>query len=270
MPPLRLLAILAHPDDESLGLGGTLAKYAAEGVETYLLTATRGERGWFGDPDAYPGPEELGRIRESELLEAAGALGLKGVHFLDYHDGELHRANAGQAIMQIVSYIRDLRPEVIITFDPNGAYGHPDHITICQLASSALVAAADSGYSDARNLGPHAVKKLYYMAWTREDFDVYEAAFGKLVMQIEGEMRQASGWDKWAITTRLDTSAYWETVRKAVYCHRTQLPGYDALLKLPEEYHKSLWGKQTFYRAISLVDTGPGLENDLFAGIRDS
>ena len=86
---LKLLAVLAHPDDESLGNGGVLAKYADEGVEVYLVTATRGERGWFGRPEDYPGPAALGEIRERELLEAADILGIREVSFLDYRDGEL-------------------------------------------------------------------------------------------------------------------------------------------------------------------------------------
>src|SRR5206468_7403749 len=86
---LKLMCILAHPDDESLGTGGTLAKYAAEGIETYLITATRGERGWPGDPAENPGMEGLGKIREKELLGATQILGVRDVHFLDYIDGDL-------------------------------------------------------------------------------------------------------------------------------------------------------------------------------------
>lgn len=96
--PLKLMCVLAHPDDESLGMGGTLAKYAAEGVETYLVTATRGERGWFGEEKDYPGPEALGKMREAELLNAAKELGIREVNFLDYMDGDLDQANASEAI----------------------------------------------------------------------------------------------------------------------------------------------------------------------------
>ncbi|HMQ31494.1 MAG TPA: PIG-L family deacetylase, partial [Chloroflexaceae bacterium] len=84
---LRLLCALAHPDDEAMGAGGLLARYAAEGVATHLVCATRGERGWTGDPDAYPGPAALGRVREAELRAAAAALGLRSVSFMDYLDG---------------------------------------------------------------------------------------------------------------------------------------------------------------------------------------
>src|SRR5687767_14447876 len=96
--PLRLLAILAHPDDESLGTGGTLARYAAEGVETYLITATRGQHGWNGAREDYPGPEGLGKLREAELLAAARILGLREVCFLDYMDGSLNQANPADII----------------------------------------------------------------------------------------------------------------------------------------------------------------------------
>jgi LmbE family N-acetylglucosaminyl deacetylase len=90
---LRLLAVFAHPDDESMGMGGTLAKYAAEGVETYLVCATRGERGWFGSEEQNPGLSALGKIRERELESAADELGLKALYFLDYVDGDVDRAN---------------------------------------------------------------------------------------------------------------------------------------------------------------------------------
>ena len=112
--PLRLLCILAHPDDESLGLGGILAKYGAEGIETYLVTATRGELGWFGPPEENPGPTELGQIREGELKEAAKVLGLREVNILDYRDGELDKADQALLTQQLVGHIRRIRPHVVI------------------------------------------------------------------------------------------------------------------------------------------------------------
>ena len=96
--PLKLMAVLAHPDDESLGIGGTLAKYADEGVETYLVTATRGERGRFGESGEKPSPDVVGRVREAELREAAGVLGVREVRFLDYYDGDLDQANVTEAV----------------------------------------------------------------------------------------------------------------------------------------------------------------------------
>ena len=98
------MAVFAHPDDESLGMGGTLARCAAEGIETYLVTATRGERGRYRehrDGDQHPGPEKLGRIREAELRAAAQVLGLREVSLLGYMDGDLDRADPGEAAHRI-------------------------------------------------------------------------------------------------------------------------------------------------------------------------
>src|SRR5262245_41515313 len=112
---LRLMAVLAHPDDESLGFGGTFAKYAHEGVETFLVTATRGQSGRYrGQRDAgHPGPEALGRIREAELLAAAAELGIREVSWLDYFDGQLDRVDPREAIRRIVGHLRRVRPEVV-------------------------------------------------------------------------------------------------------------------------------------------------------------
>src|SRR6185503_7711886 len=103
------MCVLAHPDDESLGTGGALAKSAAEGVATYLVTATRGERGRFGDGVESPGPEAVGRAREAELLAAARELGLREVRFLDYPDGALAGVDAAEATAKIAGHLRRVR-----------------------------------------------------------------------------------------------------------------------------------------------------------------
>ena len=107
---LKLMAILAHPDDESLGNGGMLAKYAAEGIELHLLVATRGEHGWPGEESAYPGMEALGKLREAEVRAAAEVLGIQSVQFLDYIDGELDTAHPAEAIAKIVGHLRRVDP----------------------------------------------------------------------------------------------------------------------------------------------------------------
>lgn len=267
--PLKLLIIVAHPDDESLGMGGTLAKYAAEGVETHLITATRGERGWFGDAADSPGPAALGRIREAELQAAAGVLGLQSVAFLDYIDGELDQAEPAEVIGKIVARIRQIRPEVVVTFDPTGAYGHPDHIAISQFASAAIVAAANPAYPGVERWPAYQVSKLYYRISTQTLLAAYEEAFGDLVMRVDGVERRATGWPAWAITTQIDTAAYWPQIWSAIACHRSQLPGYEALKELPAEHHENLWSQEHYYRAFSLVNGGREIEQDLFAGVRE-
>lgn len=265
---LKLMCILAHPDDESLGMGGSLAKYAAEGVETYLLTATRGERGWLGRPEDYPGPQALGCQREAELRAAAQVLGLQEVVLLDYPDGELDQADPAEAIGQIVKHIRRLKPQVVLTFDPYGAYGHPDHIAISQFTTAAMVAAADPSYGAEGSPKPHRVSKLYYLVATPEKLAAYQATFGDLAMRIDGRERRAVGWEPWAITTELDTRAYSSQIWQAIACHRSQLPSTEILAVLADDRGQNLWHTATYYRSFSLVNGGRKLEDDLFAGLR--
>src|SRR3954471_9627866 len=151
---LTLMAVLAHTDDESLGVGGTLAKYAAAGVDDFLLTATRGERGRFTghrpEEQEHPGATALAAIRERELRAAGAELGLRGVSLLDFGDQRLGFADPHDAIERIVGELRRIRPDVVLTFGPDGAYGHPDHIAISQFTTAATMAAADPAFVRAR------------------------------------------------------------------------------------------------------------------------
>ncbi len=266
---LKLMCVLAHPDDESLGNGGVLAKYAAEGIETYLVTATRGERGWFGRQEEYPGREALGKIREAELYAAAKELGLHRVDFLDYIDGDLDQAPPQAAIEKIVVHLRRVKPQVVLTFGPDGSYGHPDHIAISQFTTAATVCAADPTFVDAEQLAPHRVSKLYYMAATRELLEVYQSVFGDLVMHVDGIERRSIGWPRWAVTTSINAQAYLSTVKRAVRCHNSQLPAYSLFENVSEEQLHVLWGMQTYYRVFSLKNGGRGIEDDLFDGLQE-
>jgi LmbE family N-acetylglucosaminyl deacetylase len=257
------MAVLAHPDDESLGIGGTLVKYASAGVETHLLTATRGDGGRYGThrpgEAGHPGRAALASIREKELRAAAAVLGVRDVALLEYRDGELDRANAQEAIAAIVEHLRRVQPDVVITFGPDGAYGHPDHIAISQFTTAAVVRAADTDYR---------VSKLYYIAWTAATWAAYQSALKRLTSTVDGVERQVVPSPEWGTTTRIDTSAVWPTVWRAVQCHRTQMSIYKNLEGLPAEHHRALWGVQEFYRAFSLVNGGRVRESDLFEGLR--
>jgi LmbE family N-acetylglucosaminyl deacetylase len=264
----KLMAVLAHPDDESLGFGGTLARYAAEEVETYLVTATRGERGRFFTPDRKTEPAEVGRVREAELRAAAAVLGIREVFILGYPDGAVDQVDSAHAIAAIVQHIRRVRPDVVVTFGPDGAYGHPDHIAISQFTTAAIVCASDSGYDVGDRRTAHRVAKLYNLAWRNDKWAAYQAAFRKLTSMVDGVTRQANPWPDWAITTEVDTSSYWPVVWKAVCCHQTQVSIYERLGQLSEEQQRGLWGSQEFYRVHSLANSGRKLENDLFEGLR--
>jgi hypothetical protein len=106
------------------------------------------------------------------------------------------------------------------------------------------------------------------MAWRKAALDLYEATFRKLVSTVDGGRREATPWPDWAVTTELETSAFWPIVWRAVRCHRTQMAIFEQLENLPEEKHSKLWGLQEFYRVYSAVNGGRKLETDLFEGLR--
>lgn len=263
--PNRLMAVLAHPDDESLGLGSTLATYAARGVETYVVTATRGERGrYFANIDR-PSDADVGRVREGELRAATRTLGVRELVLLDYVDGELDQADPDEAVRRIVAELRRVRPQVVVTFDPFGAYGHPDHVAICQLTTAAVLAAADPTF--APETPPHRVSKLYYLVFDERAWRVYQEAFKRLSSHVDGEERTAVAWPRWAVSAQIDTYPHWRRAWCAVRRHETQLAAYATLGDLTREQHEALWGSATFYRALSTVNGGRSRETDLFEGV---
>jgi len=252
------MCVLAHPDDESLGTGGILAKYSADGVETFVITATRGERGRFDDKGTRPGPDIVGRTREAELRAAAHELGVREVIVLDYLDGELDHVDGDEASEKIAGHIRRVCPHVIVTFDPFGAYGHPDHIAISQLTAAAIARAADS----------HRVSKFYYFVNGERKWAAYQAAFKTLTSTVDGVVRAATAWPDWAITTQIDARDSWRVVWRAVQCHKTQMSIYKNVASLTEDDQKVIWGTGEFYRVFSLVNGGRERETDLFEGLR--
>jgi len=172
-----LLAVLAHPDDESFGLGGTLALYAQRGYETYYVCATRGEAGTV-DEEHLRGFKDTAELRTQELMNAAKHLGLKQVFFLDYRDSGMpgmednNHPNAQinhpveEVAARVVKYIRELKPDVVITFDPIGGYKHPDHIHIHKATVLAFEKSDDpSFYAEAG--APFKARALYFQVFPR-------------------------------------------------------------------------------------------------------
>ena len=172
-----LLAVLAHPDDETFGTGGTLAYYASRGVEVHLICATRGEAGDV-DPDFLQGFSSVAELRELELKNAIKELGVKNLHLLDYRDSgmegtpdnhhprALAAANIDDVAEKVVHIIRQIKPQVVVTFDPIGGYRHPDHIAIHKATVKAFYAAGDVAQYP-NSLQPYQPKKLYYHTFPR-------------------------------------------------------------------------------------------------------
>ncbi|BBB49207.1 PIG-L deacetylase family protein [Pelolinea submarina] len=168
----RLLVVLAHPDDETFGMGGTLALYARRGVEVHLVCATRGEVGEV-EPERLAGFASVGELREHELCCAAEVLGLRKVHFLGYRDSgmpgsadnqhpqALVQAPVEKVAAQVAAYIRELQPQVVLTFDPVGGYMHPDHIAIHNATVLAFEMAGDPK-AKGQTLPPFTPQKLYF------------------------------------------------------------------------------------------------------------
>jgi LmbE family N-acetylglucosaminyl deacetylase len=173
----KILSVLAHPDDESFGMGGTLALYAQQGVEVHLICATRGEAGEV-DPEFLEGYQSIAARREDELRCAANYLGLKKVHFLDYRDSGMQGSEDNQhpnafinaplekVTEQVVEYIREIKPQVVLTFDPVGGYHHPDHIHAHKAAVQAFHIAGDPNYAP-NGRQPYQPEKLYYHVFPR-------------------------------------------------------------------------------------------------------
>ena len=156
----RLAFIYAHPDDESFGVAGLARHYADLGADISLITATRGDAGRAGEPPICT-REELPVVREAELREAAKILGIAHVRVLDYRDKHLAEAPPGEIRHELVAFIRRHRPQVVVTFDPNGVNQHPDHVAIARFAIDAIVAARDSRWHP-RDGSAHEVRRLLW------------------------------------------------------------------------------------------------------------
>jgi LmbE family N-acetylglucosaminyl deacetylase len=279
-----LLATFAHPDDESFGPGGTLARYAGQGVSVHLVCATRGEVGEV-DPALLAGHANLAELRTHELECAASILGLAGVHFMGYrdsgmpgstdnnHPNALFQAPLDEVAGRIVRLIRQLRPQVVITFDPFGGYGHPDHIKIHQATVAAFRAAGDvTAYAEqlANGLEPWGPQKLYYttfphtvLRWAIRLMPVFgrdPTAFGA---NHDINLKAIAERDQ-PVSARIDVSYYLAAKQRAGACHRSQSGPSELFDQLPRWLVRRMLGSETFYRAYPPAD---GRETDLFAGV---
>ena len=279
---LSLLAVEPHPDDESIGMGGTLAKYSAEGVRTTLVTATRGEVGEILDKDLDPkaAAPRLASIREAELREAARILGVTELAFLGYEDsgmaglprnrapGTFWQADEEEAIGRLIQVVRRVRPQVMVTQNEFGGYGHPDHIKTHRVAIGAFLYAGDTERFPGRS--PFRPKKLYYVSFPKSRIHQMAEAFERAGVEnrfsSDGEPPPFAVPDE-RVTTWIDGSPFIEQKLKAMKAHRTQIPEDSWFMKLTEVAGPKAWALETFERVRSSVDA-PVPENDLFAGLR--
>lgn len=280
MPQHTILTVLAHPDDESFGMGGTLALYAGRGTNVYLVCATRGEAGSVDDKHMQ-GFENIGQLREAELRCAAGILGLKGVYFLGYRDSGMPGAadnHHPEALIQhpleevagkIVHHIRTLKPDVILTFDPIGGYRHPDHIHIHQATVLAFAKAADgSFYPEAGT--PYSPSALYFHTIPR-GFLKFAVRLLRLFGKDPTRWGQNSDIDLEAIAAvdfpthvRIDIRPVLDKKEAASNCHSSQ--GGGQMRRGLTGKILSLFGNyETFMQAHPPVQARERQKHDLFA-----
>jgi len=265
------MAFFAHPDDEAFGTGGALTKYAAEGCDVYAVTATRGEAGGIAVPDLAT-PVNLPYVREQELRCACEVYGIHSPRFLDYPDGLLPIIHQGQAVGKLVRIIRELKPQVLITFGPDGIYGHYDHIAVHRWATIAFEMAADPNCFPDQLDGAcesHQISKLYFRVLPEERLAEISEDGEPPALMMDGVPFYIVGRPATDITTIIDVSDYVEAKLQGLQCHVTQVGGDTPFADTPEEVMRAPWFRQeTFVLARSTVGWPEKVETDLFAGLR--
>jgi len=274
-----LLAVFAHPDDESFGPGGTLARYTAEDVAVHLVCATCGEAGEDALADT-DGLSDLASRREAELRCAASALNLASVEILGYRDSGMAGADANmhpEALAQarieevaerVANAMVQLRPQVVLTHGPGGGYGHPDHIAVHQ----AVVGAWDLA-SAHRLPGAHP-SKLYFHTFPRgllrlavrvmPIIGIDPARFGK---NHDIDLRQIAA-QAVPVTARINVRRYLDTKQQASACHASQLSGGGGQsTRLNSRIGRLLQSTETFHRTFPSVSKSERIERDLFQGL---
>ncbi len=275
------MVVHAHPDDESISTGGTLARYAVEGVRTTVVSATRGEAGEILDKalDPREARPRLAAIREAELREACRILQVRELIFLGYEDSGMYgrrrnrarqafwRADYHQAVGRLIQAIRRVKPQVIVADNEIGGYGHPDHIQAHRIAVGAFFMASDTELFPQDE--PWRPLKLYYTAWPASRVKQMNAA-----MRRAGMEEFSSDGEDWSfatpddrVTTQLDVEGYLEVKMAAMRAHRTQIPEDSWFMKMARLMGPRLWGVEHYERVRSLVPAADP-EDDLFAGIR--
>lgn len=278
---LTLMAVHAHPDDEAISTGGVLARYADEGVRTVLVTCTGGEVGEISD-SALATPETLAEVRRRELERACQILNVGRLDLLGYrdsgmmgtpdnqHPSSFHQASLEEASARLVALVRRERPQVLVTYDERGFYGHPDHIKAHQITLAAFEAAGDPArWPEAGS--PWRPAKLYYTAVARSAI----RDFGRLMREAgietpfgDGETREPEiGVADELITTRVDVSVQVQRKRQAVMAHATQMGPEAFFAKMPPALFYRIFGWESF-RLVRGRSPAQGLEEDLFAGLR--
>jgi mycothiol S-conjugate amidase len=289
---LRLMAVHAHPDDESSKGAATMARYAREGVEVLVVTCTGGEAGSVLNP-ALDTPEiraDMPAVRRAEMERAREILGVRQtwLGFLDsglpegdplppLPPGSFATLSPEQAAAPLVRLIREFRPQVVTTYDENGGYPHPDHIMTHKISAVAFEAAGDPSRHPEQGtdvgLEPWQPLKLYYHLTFHK---ARLLALHEAMLARELESPYAKWLDTWIdraedsgrLTTRVECAEFFETRDRALLAHATQVDPAGPWFKVPLEVQREAWPTEDYQLARSLIEVGTLPEDDLFAGLR--
>jgi len=275
----HLLAVFAHPDDETFGPSGALALYAQRGVETYLVCATRGEVG--AAPADLRGYASVAEMREAELRCASRVLGLKGVRFLGYRDSGMagspentHPDSTAMAPLEEIArkvawHMREIRPQVVITFDPNGGYGHPDHIAVHRATVEAFRLASDPQV-EIEGQAPYSPQKLYYHTFPRG----WLRPLVRFLQWIGADVRhfgQNRDIDLFAVAEAnvpvhavIQTRSVAQVKAQAMHCHASQTAGMP---RIALTLMAHLVGRKEYFSRAVPVQSPLRTERDLLEGV---
>jgi LmbE family N-acetylglucosaminyl deacetylase len=272
-----LMAVHAHPDDEVFSTGGILAKYADAGYRVVVVYCTRGEVGEIHHPELEPNEarERLGEIREQEARAACALLGVTDVYFLGYRDSGMvdtednkhpaafANAKLDEATNKLLAIIRETRAQVLVTYNENGSYGHPDHVMANRITTEAFQRALSE---------PWAPAKLYYAAASREAFRQYVDGLARLNLKIpwmEGREDfdfEAYGLPEKEITAHINIGKWGPLKKRALAVHRTQIKPDSFYLSIPDEAFRYLANIEYFQHILPIPRMGE-YEDDLFVGV---
>ena len=279
----RLLALFAHPDDEAFPVGGALAAHAARGVEIHLVTATSGEEGEIRQ-DGAATRETLGSIRRIELSCAVQALGLAGHRVLGYRDSGMAGSEANsypnayinvpdeEMVEQLVAEIRSFRPQVVLTFEPGGLYGHPDHIAISRQATEAVRRSPDANTFPgqlANGLQPHAPERLFYSARPQGFRIEWAQALRNagIDFPMPSPERAQEGTPAKEIHLEMDIDFHLERKMACILCHRTQVAADWPYHRVSREVARTVLGREYYIQALPSLTPGETITEDFFDGL---
>jgi N-acetyl-1-D-myo-inositol-2-amino-2-deoxy-alpha-D-glucopyranoside deacetylase len=264
-----LFLVHAHPDDEAISTGGVMMKAKAHGHRVVLATATRGEVGEIYNMDEAASRPRLAEIRTEELNRAGEVLGVDRIEILGYRDSGMvdtadnkdprsfHQANLDEAAGKLAVLLREERPDVVVTYDEDGVYGHPDHIKSHHVTNAALDLLKREGW---------APRKLYYTAIPRSMMEAFMSQVPEEARQQNQSMRVIGTPDE-LVTTRVDVHDYIDRKRAAFAAHVSQNDPNSWFTTMASQMYELAFG--TEYYQLARGEPGSSLpEDDLFAGIR--